>query len=81
MADIVFGLDTFSLYYFCCFYSLVLLVRAGIGGAVPNAVLCNPVLLCVLEKPSEGSLKRGAQLRAIGPIGLRPVLLLVICVH
>ena len=80
MADIVFALDTFSLYNFCCLYYLVL-VRAGIGGAGPNVVLCNPVLLCVLEKPSEGSLKRGVQLRAIGPIGLRSILLLVICVQ
>ena len=55
MADIVFGLDTFSLYYFCCCFYHLVLVRAGIGSVGLNAVLCNPVLLCVLEKPSEGS--------------------------
>ena len=50
-------------------------------GEGPNAVLCKTcnALLCVLEQPridnySTRPLKRGTQLRAIGPVGLRPAL-------
>ena len=55
-------------------------------GAGPNAVLCKTCngLLCVLERPrvdnpSAGSLKLGARLGVIGPIGFRPALY-VICI-
>jgi hypothetical protein len=70
---------------------LVVVSRAGLRRfgtlqrGAPIVVLCKTcnVLLCVLAQPivdnsGAGPLKRGVQLGAIGPIGLRPALVVIV---